>query len=87
MFTFVRRQGAVCVWFEIVCVCVCVCGEMSKEDFEEGKCGLLRKAICWTRDASQNWEMECAEMMVEAAFRQGFYSACTSSTASRRLFE
>ena len=28
--------------------------ELSKEDYEEGKCGLLRKAMYGTRDAAQN---------------------------------
>ena len=50
--------------------------ELSKEDYEEGKCGLLRKAKYGTRDAAQNWELEYTEMMTEAGFRQGAYSAC-----------
>ena len=29
-----------------------------------------------TRDAAQNWELEYTEMMTEAGFRQGAYSAC-----------
>jgi hypothetical protein len=45
-------------------------------DFEEGKCGLLKKAVYGTRDAAQRGEMEYAEMMVDAGFRQGLYSAC-----------
>jgi hypothetical protein len=45
-----------------------------KEDCEEGECGLLEKATCGTRDAAQNWEMECAETTVEAGFRQGLCS-------------
>ena len=50
--------------------------ELSKEDFEKGKCGLLKKAMYGTRDAAQNWELEYTEMMTEAGFRQGSYSAC-----------
>ncbi len=29
-----------------------------------------------TRDASQNWEMERTDMLLEAGFRQGSYSSC-----------
>ncbi len=50
--------------------------ELSKEDFEEGKCALLRKATYGTRDAAQNWEMEYTEMLLEAVFIQGSYSSC-----------
>ncbi len=31
-----------------------VCVELSNEDFEEGTCGLLKKAMHGTRDATQN---------------------------------
>ncbi len=41
------------------------------EDFEEGKCGPIKKAKYGTRDAAQIWELEYAEMMVDAGFRQG----------------
>ncbi len=50
-------------------------GEFSNEDFEEGKRGMLKKATCGTRDAVQKWELEYAEIMTEAGFRQG--SLCT----------
>ncbi len=50
--------------------------ELSKEDYEECKCGLLRKAMYVTRDAAQSWELEYTEMMTEAGFRQGSCSAC-----------
>ncbi len=50
--------------------------ELSKEDFEEGKCGLLRKTVYSTRDAAQNWELGYTDMMLEAGFRQGSHSAC-----------
>ncbi len=39
------------------------------EDFEEGNCGLLKKVMYGTRDAAQTWEIECAEMTVDAGFR------------------
>ncbi len=32
--------------------------ELSNEDFEEGKRGLLRKAMHGARNAAQNWELE-----------------------------
>ncbi len=50
--------------------------ELSKEDFEEGRHGLLNKAIRGTRDSAQNWEMEYTEMMVGAGFRQGSHRDC-----------
>jgi hypothetical protein len=50
--------------------------EVFVEDFEEGKCGLLKKAMCGTRDAAQNLEMEGTEMMVDVGFQQGLHSAC-----------
>ncbi len=50
--------------------------DVSMEDFEEGKCGLLKKAKYGTRDAAQNWEMEYTEMMIGAGVRQGLQSAC-----------
>ncbi len=49
--------------------------ELSAEDFEEGKCGLLKRAVYGARDAAQNWEMEYTEMMVDAGFRQCEHSA------------
>ncbi len=59
--------------------------DMSMEDFEEGKCGLLKQAMCWTRYAAQNWEMEYTEMMVDAGFRQGSYSACISHHEQKNI--
>ncbi len=50
--------------------------DLSMEDFEEGKCGLLKKATYETRDTGQNEEMEYGEMMVDAGLRQGVHSAC-----------
>ena len=59
--------------------------ELSKEDYEEGKCGLLKKAMYGTRDAAQNWELEYTEMMVEAGFKQGLYSACVFYHAEKKV--
>ena len=50
--------------------------DSSNEDFEEGKRGLLKKATRGISDATQNGELEHAEMMTEAGFRQGSFSAC-----------
>ena len=50
--------------------------DLLKEDYEEGKCGLLKKSMYGTRDAAQDWELYYTEMMQEAGFRQGSYSAC-----------
>ena len=50
--------------------------DLPEEDFEEGKCGRLVKAMYGTRDAAPNWEMEYTEMLREAGFRQGVFSPC-----------
>ncbi len=50
--------------------------ELSKEDFEEGRCGLLKIAMYGTRDAEQNWELGHTEMTTEADCRQGSFGAC-----------
>ncbi len=44
---------------------------MSREDFEDGTRGLLKKAMCGARDAAQNWELKRTEMMTEAGFQAG----------------
>ena len=35
-----------------------VCVELCEEDYEEGMCGVLDKAMYGTRDAAQSWEHE-----------------------------
>ncbi len=52
--------------------------ELSNEESEEGTSGLLKKAMYGTRDAAQDWDSEYADMMAEAGFRQGSFSACVS---------
>ena len=37
--------------------------QLPEEDYEEGMCGLLHKALYGTRDAPQNWECSYAEFM------------------------
>ncbi len=50
--------------------------ELPAEYFEEGKHGLLKKAMYGTRDAAPSSELEYTEMMTEAHFRQSSFSAC-----------
>jgi hypothetical protein len=59
--------------------------DLSTEKFEEGKCGLLQKAMWGTRDAAQNWEMEYTEMTVDAGFRQGAHSACVLHNEQKNI--
>ncbi len=46
-----------------------VCKFSSMEDVEEDRRGLLKNAVYGTRDAAQNWEMECTEMTVDVGLR------------------
>ena len=46
------------------------------EDHEEGKCGILRKAMYGTRDAAQNWEHEYIEFMEDDGFHKSRASPC-----------
>ena len=46
------------------------------EDHEEGKCGLLVKAMYGTRDAAQDWEHEYIEFMVNAGFVKSRATPC-----------
>ncbi len=59
--------------------------ELSNEDFEETRRGLLKKVMCGTRDAAQNLDLECTEMMAEAGFRQGSFSACVVYREQRNV--
>ena len=59
--------------------------DLSAEDYVEGMCGLLKKAMYGTRDAAQNWEAEYTEMMVEAGFTQGKHSACVFHHKERKV--
>ncbi len=49
---------------------------LPKSDHQDGMRGRLKKAMSDSRDAAQNWELEYSEMMIEAGFIQGSYSAC-----------
>ena len=59
--------------------------ELSAEDYVGGMCGLLKRAMYGTRDAAQNWEAEYTEMLQEAGFSQGKYSACVFYHEKRKI--
>mgnify|MGYP003300256405 CR=1 FL=1 len=50
---------------------------VTEEDSEEGKCGILKKAMYGTRDAAQNWEVEYNKFMASVGFKRGVTSPCT----------
>ncbi len=50
--------------------------ELPAEDSDDGRCGLLKKAIRGTRDAAKKWEMEYTKMLVDTGSRQGACRAC-----------
>ena len=45
----------------------------------------MKKAMYGTRDAAQNWETEYTEMLQEAGFSQGKYSACVFYHEKRKI--
>jgi hypothetical protein len=53
-----------------------VCVDLPKEDYQQEMCGKIKKAMYGAKDAAQNWELVCTEMMVEIGFTQGSYGAC-----------
>ena len=55
------------------------------EDWEEGKCGKLQKAMYGTRDAAQNWEYAYVEAMEEIGFKRGMATPCAFYMAERNL--
>ena len=61
--------------------------ELPKEDFEDGKCGVLKKTMYGTRDAAQSWEMEYIEMMINTGFVQGAVTAHAFSTTGNGTSE
>jgi hypothetical protein len=50
--------------------------QLPKEDWEEGMCGKLEKAMYGTRDAAQNWEYAYCEFMTAIGFIRGVSSPC-----------
>lgn len=45
--------------------------QLAEEDYEEGMCGRLERAMYGTRDAAQNREMECNKFLSQAGFMRG----------------
>lgn len=45
--------------------------ELPSEDWEEGKCGLLKKSMYGTHDAAQNWGEAYTKFMESIGFRRG----------------
>ena len=53
-----------------------VCVELPTEDATPGMCGKLVKAMYGTRDAPQNWEIECGEFIGSVGFTKGKSTPC-----------
>ena len=51
--------------------------ELPEEDYEEGMCGTLVRAMYGTRDAAHNWEYEHGRWLESIGFRAGKASPCT----------
>ena len=58
---------------------------MPEEDYEEGMCGELIKAMYGTRDAAQNWEAAYNSFMKESGFSVGVSSPCIFHHKNRDL--
>ena len=48
-----------------------VYAQLPEEDYAEGMCGKLTKAMYGTRDAAQHWEYEYCELMESIGFKRG----------------
>ena len=59
--------------------------QLPDEDYEEGMCGELIKAMYGTRDAAQNWEIEYGQFMEEMNFMRGKSSPCVFNNKEREL--
>ena len=59
--------------------------KLQAEDYEEGKCGRLRKAMYGTRDAALNWEKTYMEFMEINGFRVGKASACVFYNKDKQI--
>ena len=59
--------------------------QLPEEDYEEGMCGSLNKAMYGTRDAAQNWESAYAEFMESVGFARGVSSSCVFWHKEREL--
>lgn len=49
---------------------------LPQEDYEEGVCGKFGKAMYDARNATQNWEVERADHMINARLSRGKASLC-----------
>ena len=50
--------------------------KLPEEDQEEGKCGMLLRAMYGTRDAAQNWEHEYIEFLGKEGFSKSLATPC-----------
>ena len=50
--------------------------KLPEEDYEEGMCGMLIKAMYGTRDAAQNWKFEYVEFMGNIGFSKSRATPC-----------
>ena len=50
--------------------------KLPEEDYEEGMCGMLIKAMYGTRDAAQNWEFEYVDFMGKIGFSKSRATPC-----------
>ena len=53
--------------------------KLPNEDYEEGKCGKLLKAMYGTRDAGMIWEDCDAQALLDLGFRKGIASPCPAA--------
>ena len=58
---------------------------LPEEDYEEGKCGRLLKAMYGTRDAAQNWEYAYVEALEAMGFKRGKATPCAFYMEVRNL--
>jgi hypothetical protein len=58
---------------------------LPEEDYEEGICGMLLKAMYGTRDAAQNWEVAYIEFMESAGFVKGVASPCVFYNSQKNI--
>ena len=59
--------------------------QLPEEDYEEGMCVMLVKAMYGTRDAAQNWEVAYIEFMESAGFVKGIASPCVFYNSQRNI--
>ena len=59
--------------------------DLPKEDYQEGYCGRLLKAMYGTRDAALNWEYSYLEFMEKVGFRLGVASTCVFYHPEKKL--